>query len=109
MVCIAEDQYLNWSLKNISHNPVKSTNESKTTNNSNRNPQNSTKNRKMKASYKQEPGALAMNITTLYRRVTCSKAPLCYGRELLIRTIPHLFPVGTHTHTHVTNTLFSNL
>lgn len=61
----------------------------------------------MKASYKQEPKALAMNITTLYHCVTCSKAPLCYGGELLIRTIPHLFPVGTHT--HVTNTLFSNL
>lgn len=56
----------------------------------------------MKASYKQEPKALAMNITTLYHCVTCSKAPLCYGGELLIRTIPHLFPVGTHTHTSQT-------
>lgn len=59
----------------------------------------------MKASYKWEPGALPMNITTLYRCVTCSKAPLYYGRELLICTIPYFQLV----HTHVTNTLFSNL
>lgn len=60
----------------------------------------------MKASYKQEPGALAMNITTLYCCDLLKGTTVLWERVTHSYDPPFISSWHTHTHTHVTNTLF---